>query len=331
LRGNTDFRTQNPEPRTQNPEPRTQNPVNPKAVIDIGTNTINLLIASYHEEGFVMELFERIPAKLGQGGMQDGLLTEAAMERGLDALADHLDTCEDFNVEEILVTATSAVRSAENRQEFIDSVWEELGLDINVIDGEREAELIWKGVRMTGLAEEEAILVMDIGGGSTEFIIAQGEEVMWKKSYDLGVTRLKERFKASDPITEQELTKIKEELRADMEELWIEGTSAKVKTLVGASGSFNSIDLMLALGDVESLPEVRHRMDLTQYARLSHKVAISNYARRSAIPGLVPDRVDTIPYSFILIDMVLDILGINEMWRSSYALKEGLMAEMFGA
>ncbi|NNC84321.1 MAG: phosphatase [Flavobacteriales bacterium] len=304
--------------------------MNPKAVIDIGTNTINLLIASRHDEGFIMEFFDRIPAKLGKGGMNGNRLTAEAMERGLAALEEHLISCDEHEVGEIIVTATSAVRNAENRQEFIELVFNEYGLEVDVIDGDRESDLIWKGVRMTGLAMDETILIMDIGGGSTEFIVARDDDLIWQQSYKLGVTRLKERFDAADPFTEADAQKIREAIRHELEDLWIEGTRSKVKTLVGASGSFNSIDLMLALGDIESLPEVRHRMDMEQYHRLSSMVRSSPYARRSAIPGLVPDRVDTIPYAFLLIDEVLEQLKIEDLWRSSYALKEGLMAEMFG-
>jgi exopolyphosphatase/guanosine-5'-triphosphate,3'-diphosphate pyrophosphatase len=310
-----------------NSEPKSR-----KAVIDIGTNTINLLVVSAASEGFLMEYFERIPARLGEGGMMSNQLTDEAMSRGLHAICEHVDTCADWKVdhEDIRITATSAVRSARNRQEFIDCVKDETGLDIEVIDGQREAELIWKGVRLTGLLEEGPALIMDIGGGSTEFILADGEQVHWMKSYDLGVTRLKERFNASDPFTTVDELGIRAVLEVELSELWEAFAAFPVQALIGASGSFNSIDLMLAVGDYESLPEVKHRISVSGYKKLSLDLRRKDRAKRAAIPGLIPDRVDTMPYSALLIDIVIEKLGIELMWRSSYALKEGLVSESIG-
>ena len=307
-----------------NPEPNPR-----KAVIDIGTNTINLLVVSATTEGFLIEYFERSPARLGEGGMMSNQLTDEAMSRGLHAICEHVNTCEDWKVDhdDIRVTATSAVRSAHNRQEFIDCVKDETGLDIEVIDGQREAELIWKGVRLTGLLEEAPALIMDIGGGSTEFILANGEQVHWMMSYDLGVTRLKERFNASDPFTTAGESGMKAAIEEELTELWEAFATFPVQSLIGASGSFNSIDLMLAVGDYESLPEVKNRISVSEYRKLSLDLRRKDRPLRAAIPGLIPDRVDTMPYSVLLVDIVIDRLGIDRMWRSSYALKEGVVSE----
>jgi exopolyphosphatase/guanosine-5'-triphosphate,3'-diphosphate pyrophosphatase len=299
------------------------------AVIDIGTNTIKLLIARKDGQHFISEHFDRLPAKLGKGGMKKGILTDDAIQRGMNILAQFKTDCETRGVDNIKVTATSAVRSASNGMEFVAKVKDEIGLDIEVIGGEREAELIWKGVKLTGLLDGDLGLIMDIGGGSTEFILADNEEVIWKKSYDLGVTRLAERFNSPDPFDSISEKKMTTELDEDMSELWQMLRFHPVKSLIGASGSFNSISLMLAQGEEDSVPEVWEQIEIDRYRFLSERLRRSDFDTRYTIPGLVPDRVDTIPYSTLLIDLVLKKGQIKSLYRSTYALKEGLMGEMF--
>ena len=304
--------------------------MNRKAVIDIGTNTINLLIVSPEGNGYRTEFFDREPAKLGEGGMMTSTLTDTAIWRAIRALAAHRQTCEEWGVgqSDIKVTATSAVRSARNREEFVLQVLDATGMEIEVIDGQREAELIWKGVRITGLLDEGPALIMDIGGGSTEFILADAKQVRWMKSYDLGVTRIKEYFNASDSFSEREEGHIRARLEAALSELRDEFKAFPVKTLIGASGSFNSLVLMLAEGDRESLLPVQNEILLADYQALSMKLRRTGRPERAAIPGLIPDRIDTMPYAALLIDYVTERLGIESILRSSHALKEGLVSEM---
>jgi exopolyphosphatase/guanosine-5'-triphosphate,3'-diphosphate pyrophosphatase len=298
------------------------------AVIDIGTNTINLLVAEMPNGVVQTHHFSRIPARLGAGGMQEGVLTDAAMQRGLKAILQHQSDCRAEEVSRIKVTATSAVRTASNATVFTDLIKHETGLDIEVIGGEREAELIWKGVRLTGLLDDGPGLIMDIGGGSTEFILADAERVFWMKSYRLGVTRLMERFKAPDPFTLASELAMKEEISRELLELKAAFEDCKVKRLIGASGSFNSIDLMLFGGDESAVPLIKNRLPLADYHTLSAQLRNMPSAGRASIPGLIADRVDTIPYSALLIDLILEQYDLDEVWRSSYALKEGVLSEL---
>jgi len=298
------------------------------AVIDIGTNTINLLVAESLGAEFKTLFFERIAAKLGKGGMASGRLTEEAMQRGLDALRVHKVHCKNFQVQDLRITATSAVRSAQNGMDFVAKVKQEFDWEIEVIDGQREAELIWKGVKLTGLLDTGSGLIMDIGGGSTEFILADAKGVNWMKSYDLGVTRLAERFMAHDPFSKEEERSMKRALEEDLKELWKAMESFPCERLIGASGSFNSLSAILAGGILNEQHSICEEIDIQAYSELSARIRSLPFEEREAILGLVPDRVDTIPYSVLLIDTVLDQLDIKEMTRSSYALKEGLMGEM---
>lgn len=298
-----------------------------RASIDIGSNTINLLIAKASVSGLETVFFERIPALLGKGGMQQGILTPEAIARGLKALAAHKASCEEYGVTDITTTATSAVRSASNGSDFVAQVKADVGLDVEVISGDREAELIWKGVRLTGLLDRQLGLIMDIGGGSTEFILGSREKILWKKSYPHGVTRLKERFELSDPFIEHDETLMKRNIAEEWSEMIHQVKEAGCQRLIGASGSFNSLSLMLAKGDESALGPIQQEIGIQPYRALSEFIRNSPPMMRKRLDGLVPDRVDTIGYSCALIDLVLDECAIKEVWRSSYALKEGVISE----
>jgi len=210
----------------------------------------------------------------------------------------------------------------------VEQVKKETGLEIEVIDGDREAELIWKGVRLTGLLDKGPALIMDIGGGSTEFIIADDKEVHWKKSYRLGVTRLKERYQLSDPFVEYDEALMKSAMAEEIADVFEQSRSLRCTTLIGASGSFNSLCAMLAKGDLSKVDPMSQTIELGPYRALSEFIRNSPTMMRKRLDGLVSDRVPTIPYSCSLIDLVLETLSISKIWRSNYALKEGVVSEL---
>ncbi|MCC6689956.1 MAG: phosphatase, partial [Bacteroidia bacterium] len=159
------------------------------AVIDLGTNTFNLLIAELLAAGKYRILYNtKLPVKLGKGGINKNQLLPDAMERGINALNDYKNIIAQYNVAKTYAFATSAMREATNSNEFIKRI-HELGISVDVISGDREAELIYKGVRLAIDIGEQHVVVMDIGGGSTEFIIANNKQILWKKSFLLGVSR----------------------------------------------------------------------------------------------------------------------------------------------
>ena len=161
-----------------------------KAIIDLGTNTFHLLIAEVRN-GLINEYFKlQIPVKLGKGGIGDNLITEDAFKRGLTALSEFRKYIDQFEIKEVHAFATSAVRSAKNGDEFIFKAKKYYQIEINAICGDDEAALIYEGVKHSFNLPEENILVMDIGGGSVEFIIGQKEDIFWKHSFNIGAARL---------------------------------------------------------------------------------------------------------------------------------------------
>src|SRR5512133_199064 len=151
------------------------------AVIDIGTNTCNLLIANILQGGNFETVYDRkLPVKLGRGGIYNRLLLPEAIERGISALQSHSDTISKYGVQKIKVVGTSALRGAANRGEFLEKVKQLLGWDIEIIDGELEAELIFRGVRLSLPEGIGKYLILDIGGGSIEFILANNNDILWR-------------------------------------------------------------------------------------------------------------------------------------------------------
>src|ERR1035437_880171 len=169
------------------------------AIIDLGTNTFNIFIAEILPDKTFQKLYKsKISVKLGEGGINKNHIEEKPFTRGIRALKKHKRTIERLGAEKILAFATAAIRGATNGKDFILAAKKMTGIDVHIISGEREAELIYYGVRSAVKMNHMPSLIMDIGGGSTEFIIANKNEIFWKQSFLLGVARLIEKFKPSD-------------------------------------------------------------------------------------------------------------------------------------
>ncbi|MBP6365086.1 MAG: hypothetical protein KA300_03135, partial [Bacteroidales bacterium] len=203
------------------------------AILDMGTNVFSLLIARVNEEGYEILDVEKIPSKIGEGGITKGVLTEEAFQSAANAM----ERVEEIimrigGVERRLAIATSAVRSAANSSDFV-KIAEGRGFSVEIIKGEREAELIYKGVRESMLLYDEVFLIMDIGGGSNEFIIADKNRIFWKESFDMGVVRVRESYTLSEPVTESEALFLENYYRDGMKSLWEALAHFKPTLLIG--------------------------------------------------------------------------------------------------
>ena len=160
------------------------------AVIDLGTNTFHLFIVEV-KEGAINTLYrEKIAVKIGKNGISKGRISSAAKKRALHTLRIFKTIIDQFEVASVKGVATSAIRSAKNGQELLDEIEASTAIKIEIISGDREAELIFYGVKSTGRLNGTPNLVMDIGGGSVEFIIGNDQEIFWKQSFEIGAQRL---------------------------------------------------------------------------------------------------------------------------------------------
>jgi exopolyphosphatase/guanosine-5'-triphosphate,3'-diphosphate pyrophosphatase len=302
------------------------------AVIDLGTNTFNLLIVDVNSDKTYSTVFQtKISVKLAEGGINKGFIAEVPFQRGIDALKSHYNTTQKYQADKIYAFATSAIRGASNGFEFVEKAKSETGIQIQVISGDREAELICYGVRSAVEMSDETSLIIDIGGGSTEFIIANKNEIFWKQSFLLGAARLLELFPPSDPITDPEIEVFKDHLNKELQPLFDAVKKFQITELLGSSGSFDSLAEMIAHrfyspSVLEGKTEYTFKLDDCE--TIYNDILKSTNAERLQIKGLVAMRVDMIVVSSIIVHFVISSLEIQKMRLSTYSLKEGVICEV---
>lgn len=299
------------------------------AVIDIGTNTFNLLIVEKKGDHTITLHSSRIPARLGKGGITKKKITEDAFQRGIEALKELKKIIDDFSCSRIYAFATSMVRDAENGVTFAEEVKKQTGIRVHIISGDREAELICAGVRKA-VQMDRKMLIMDIGGGSTEFIIADQKTIYWKKSYQLGVTRLYETFQQNDPITIAEIQQTETFFEEELKELFNVLHQEKIDTLIGSAGSFESYSEMIEWkikGHGIDLKIPAHPILPEEMKVLLEDIIISHHEQRKHMKGLHEIRRDLIVMASILIRFVMKKHAFQQVIYSVYALKEGVMTE----
>jgi exopolyphosphatase/guanosine-5'-triphosphate,3'-diphosphate pyrophosphatase len=301
------------------------------AILDFGTNTFNLLIAERKDRSFNILHASKQPVKLGKGVIQINRLTPDAFERGYVAIHNHMETIRKFQVEEIRAFATSAIRNASNGQQFVDQVHERFGIRVRVIPGDREAELIYKGVRQAVPFTEKKAMILDIGGGSNEFIICNRKGIIWKHSFEIGMARILEIFDLSDPITPEEINALEAYFRQEMKSLLEVVKKEKPQMLIGASGSFDTFYAMIRhrLGVVEDVGHARE-ISLADFKKLHRELVRSTLEERKEIPGMEPVRVEMIVAAVIFVSFVMRECHIKRLVQSEFALKEGVVAELVG-
>jgi exopolyphosphatase/guanosine-5'-triphosphate,3'-diphosphate pyrophosphatase len=248
----------------------------------------------------------------------------------------HYSTIQDFDVERIFAFGTSALRTANNGALFISTVKQNTGIDIELISGEREAELIYYGVRQTLQMTDEKCLILDIGGGSNELIIANKDAIFWKKSYKLGIARLLEQFKPSDPILPEEIHEIEVFLKDASYELIEKAEQNKVCTLLGASGSFETFVSMIHGEDILSETESAAQpgsipISLAEFNGLYQKLIKSTREERTKMKGLEPMRIEMIVLAALFVKFIIEILGITKIIQSNFSLKEGAIYKLINS
>lgn len=292
-------------------------------IIDIGTNTFHLLIADKARDMKILHK-EKVAVRLGKGGISKKIIAPDAMDRALQTLLDFKQKLQNEVVDVTIVSATSAVRNADNQAEFVNLVKDKAGLDIRVLSGEEEAQLIHQGVSQYIDFGEDAGLIMDIGGGSIEFIIANKKEVKWLKSYELGGQRLIDQFHHTDPISDDERMKLEQFLTENFAEVFEQCKKYKASYLVGSSGSFDTLwDIHARRPDAK--PMERPILYREYFEEIHQRLMMRNREQRLRMAGMIPMRVDMIVSASVAIRVVMEHCNFDMIKVSPYALKEGLL------
>jgi exopolyphosphatase / guanosine-5'-triphosphate,3'-diphosphate pyrophosphatase len=300
------------------------------ALIDMGTNTFHLLLVEINGVGFKTIYKEKIAVKLGQGGISQNQIAPEAQKRAYHTLKHFKNLIDGEHINQVFAFATSAVRNAKNGSEFVAKIKSDLGIHINVISGEQEAQLIYEGINLSGSLNGHTNLMMDIGGGSVEFIIGTSQEVFWKKSFEIGGQRLLDAFHYHDPILPEEIDKLEAYCEEKLQPLIKAIEKYKPTGLVGASGTFDTLTDIYFESMLQCKLTGQHVFQLptVDFERIFKMLKTKNREERLKIPGMIPMRVDMIVVASCLIEFILRCVPVEAIVCSHYSLKEGAVSRL---
>ncbi|MEU0133514.1 Ppx/GppA phosphatase family protein [Streptomyces sp. NPDC006296] len=304
------------------------------AAIDCGTNSIRLLVADVdHATGDLTELDRRMRiVRLGQGVDRTGRLAPEALERTFDACRDYAAVIKELGAERIRFVATSASRDAENSDTFVQGVLEILGVEPEVVTGDREAQLSFDGATKElegGDHLAQPYLVVDIGGGSTEFVVGD-DRVRAARSVDIGCVRMTERHLVEDgavvdPPTPERIDAIRADVEAALDLAEETVPIASAATLVGLAGTVTTVAAMaLGLDEYDSEAIHHSRVSVERVRELTERLLASTHEERAAIPAMHPGRVDVIAAGALVLLAVMERSGAREVVVSEHDILDGI-------
>ncbi len=307
------------------------------AAIDLGTNTVRLLVGEPDGSGGYRPVFAAQEiTRLGQGLLPDRMLQPEPIQRSLAVLQRFRQAAESHAAIQIAVVGTSALREAKNCESFLDRAWREAGMQVRVISGAEEARLTLLGIRAALHLGHGPLVLMDIGGGSTEFLLADGPEIRAVVSTGLGVVKLTETYLQNDPPLPAELAAVQEVVATRVARVCTQDIPelgrvprTRVRTFVGTAGTVTSlaaIDLALDPYDPERVN--RHRLSRGRVEVLSRDLASLPLTRRRQVPGLEPERADVIVAGALVCLGALDSLEFPDLMVSDGGLREGVLIDL---
>jgi exopolyphosphatase/guanosine-5'-triphosphate,3'-diphosphate pyrophosphatase len=292
-----------------------------KALIDLGTNTFNLMIADIDAAALIHVIHsEKEGVALGMGGIHENRLTVDAIDRAVACMLRYKKQCDFLGVSVIRAIGTSAIRDAHNRSELIERVARETGIYIEVISGLEEAQLIYRGVHQT-MSFGDSALIMDIGGGSTEFILANDTELLSMESFNIGVSRIYQQFTFSDPMSPSDILALEDYLEEACGTYLRQLSTTK---LIGASGSFETFFELMHAKPFHAKGRAVE-VDFPHFEDMLEQIIASSQSERDQNPHIISIRKRMAPIAAIKTRWVVRQLNVQRIFISPYSLKEGAM------
>jgi exopolyphosphatase / guanosine-5'-triphosphate,3'-diphosphate pyrophosphatase len=304
------------------------------AIIDLGTNGFRLYIAEVSTVG-AFNIIHRETSDLKIASEGFDRIGDAPFERGLAAMRQFSSQIKNFNVKKVEAFGTAALRLASNGGEFMDTVERETGIKIQLISGEREAELIYKGMRL-GFSEKKGplstkpifqektpVLMVDVGGGSVEFIIGDAEKVHWARSFNVGVTILKQNFQPNPQIQNREIKAIEHFLTTNCADLLEAIAHFQPKIPVVACGTFDFLIKILRGNPLENFEFSKQQFDA-----FYQQMTFISETELLKIPEIPKEKVEMLAVSFVLLDWIMQILKADRLISSAFSMKAGILHEM---
>lgn len=295
------------------------------ASIDIGTNSMRLLIADYDKNLLNRKKYVNT-TRIGQGVNESGEISEEAIERNVNSFIEFVNTAKNEKAEAIYAMGTSALRDSKNKEEFINKAKAQTGIDIEIINGNTEAELGFYGATL-GLKDKHRVLIIDIGGGSTEFVIGSKDEgVIFRESIDIGAVRLTESFQITDTDTEKNLNKMTKHINKKIAHLKDILKMHNIKSVIGIGGTItttSSINQNMQVYDTNKIHN--SSLTLTDVKYILEALKVMKLDERKKVIGLEPSRADIILAGLNIFYNVLNSLKIDKVIVSEYDNLEGLI------
>jgi exopolyphosphatase/guanosine-5'-triphosphate,3'-diphosphate pyrophosphatase len=297
------------------------------AAIDIGTNSLHIIVCRVRPDlSFEVIDREKDMVRLGAGGLDGRRLTESSVTAAVLTLSKFMRLAASHGVDEVIATATSAVREAENGAEFVETVARDLGLHVRVISGLEEARLIHMAAAYAVDIGKRSAIVIDIGGGSTEITVGTAERMALGRSFKLGVIRLTERFGRTDPLSSRDERRLVRHIRQETGPYLAQLARRHVPRVIGTSGT------MLAIGALadgrRAGDDIRNvRVSAKAIHRLRKRLTSQSLEQRLRIPNLDPRRADLVPTGVVLVDTLLQDLEADTLTLCDFALREGLVLD----
>ncbi|MBI4666827.1 MAG: Ppx/GppA family phosphatase [Nitrospinae bacterium] len=299
------------------------------AAIDLGTNTVRMLVAEQAPEGFSTVYSNQIITRLGEGLTATGLLSEKAMKRTVEGIAHLVSQAQSHRPFDLYIAATSAARDAGNTAVFARMVKEAVGADLMVIPWEEEARLSLLGASLVTGGRLDKFVLFDVGGGSTEYILAASGAPAGKCGTDLGVVRLTEKYITKHPVADYEYGRLLAEVEAKVDTAFDTLGAGGGETVVGTAGTVTSIAAMaLGLTEYDQGRINNSVVTSADVEALRRKIFAMTIAERGHLAFLKDGREDLIVPGFAIVQATMNRFGADKLVVSDYGLREGFVMEL---
>lgn len=302
------------------------------AALDLGSNSFHMIVVEARLDGTFLPLVrEKETLRLGDRVAKTGALGEPAMTEALEVIKRFIQIAQASRADEVIAVGTAAIREANDGAEFVERVRTETGIEIKVVDGTREAELIFTAVRSSVLIDPGPALVADLGGGSLELIVGDRTEIAYAASAPIGVGRLTAAME-SDPPKDSDLRRLRRIVADALDPVIDEIVARGPKQFIVSSGTFLALVRMAAAREAGTVHEIVNQLsvDAEMLEQLAEDVFKLRASERAKLPGSDPRRAEQLPSGAVVLEYLLNETGLGEVTASEWALREGIVLDAIG-
>lgn len=303
------------------------------AAFDLGSNSFHLIVVEAASDGtFVPLAREKEMLRLGDLVARSGRIGAEARRNAVEVMRRMRAVADVQGADELVAIGTAALREAEDGSELVDAIFDETGISVSVIDGVREAELVFRAIRSSVLIEDGPALGADLGGGSLELMVGDRTGMQYAASLHLGVGRLTAEFVESDPPSKADIARLTARVQSQLQPVLEEIAEFKARMLIGSSGTFVALGRMAAAVRDGSAPDAVNQLTVSaqDLATVRKKILELPNAERAKLPGCDARRSELVPAGIVVLGQLMAMSGLDELTLSEWALREGIVLESIG-